>query len=349
VAEESRRKTAQTLIQDVRTAFWRMASTQKLSGDIDTILANARQALQNARKIEKERLQSPLDSLQYQKNLLEIIRNLENLSGNLRLAKTELASLLGLPSSQDFTLDVPENSLSELPELKLSIAQMEDLALQLRPELKQEIYNNRITAEETHIAMLRLLPGIEFRADYHRDDNSFLLNNSWHEISGLITYNLMDLIKAPARFDQIELEEKLGETRRLSVYMAVVTQVHLSYQQYLIAKHEYQRINELDMINQKIFHHINNAAKSKAKSQSEQIWVATDALMSRLQLLESYAGIQSSLGTIYLSMGLDPLPEWIEKYDVDTLASSIEAIDKQWQAGSFLNLRTEISQNTVNN
>ena len=121
---------------------------------------------------------------------------------------------------------------------------MENMALQLRPELREEIYNNRITAEETHKAILRLLPGIEFNASYNYDNNSYTLNNNWAELSGLITQNLVELITAPARFEQIDAEEQLGETRRLSVYMAVVTQVHLSYRQYLIAQHQYQRTNE---------------------------------------------------------------------------------------------------------
>jgi hypothetical protein len=57
--------------------------------------------------------------------------------------------------------------------------------------------------------------------------------------------------------------------------------------------------------------------------------------MSRLQLLEAYASIQSSLGRVYVSLGLDPLPEFIENYDIKTLANSIETVDKNWQAGRF--------------
>ena len=44
VAEENRRKTAQILMQDVRTAFWRMASTQQIEIEIETILSDARLA-----------------------------------------------------------------------------------------------------------------------------------------------------------------------------------------------------------------------------------------------------------------------------------------------------------------
>ncbi|MGZ5049624.1 MAG: TolC family protein [Methylobacter sp.] len=335
VAEESRRKTAQLLMQDVRTAFWRMAGTQQLEGEIDKILGRARQALKDAQGIETERLASPLSILQYQKDLLEIIRKLEELSETLRLAKTELASLLGVSPSQKFQLKLPENNSLNAPALSLPIENMEEMALQLRPELREEIYNNRITAEEAHKAMVRLLPGIEFRTGYNHDSNAYLLNNNWFELSGIISQNLMELISAPARFDQIDAQEKLGDTRRLSVYMAVLTQVHLSYQQFLVAQQQYKRTQELDTINQKITTHITNDADNEAKTELERIRAETNALMSHLQLLETYASIQSSLGRVYVSMGLDPLPAFIENYDIGTLAKSIEAVDKEWQAGKF--------------
>lgn len=335
VAEESRRKTAQLLMQDVRTAFWRMAGTQQLEGEIDKILGSAREALTDAQNIEAQRLAAPLEILQYEKDLLDIIRKLEELSETLRLAKTELASLLGVSPSQKFELKLPENNALQAPGFALAIDKMEAMALELRPELREEIYNNRITAEETHKAMLRLLPGIELRTGYNHDSNSYLLNNNWLELSGLISQNLMELISAPARFDQIDAQEKLGDTRRLSVYMAVITQVHLSYQQFLVAEQQYKRTQELDQVNQKISVHLNNDAENDAKTELERIQAATNALMSRLQLLEAYAGIQSSLGRVYVSLGLDPLPAFIENYDIKTLADSIEAVDKNWQAGKF--------------
>lgn len=335
VAEESRRKTAQLLMQDVRTAFWRMAGTQQLEGEIDSILGNARVALKAAQNIESERLAAPLAILQYQKDLLEIIRKLEELSETLRLAKTELASLLAISPSQKFQLKLPENSELKAPEFSLAIDKMEEMALQLRPELREEIYNNRITAEETHKAMLRLLPGVEFKTGYNHDSNSYLFSNNWLELSGIISQNLMELISAPARFSQIEAQEKLGDTRRLSVYMAVLTQVHLSYQQFLVAQQQYKRTQELDDITQKISKHISTDAENDAKTELERIRATTNALMSRLQLLETYASIQSSLGRVYVSLGLDPLPVFIENYDINTLASSIEAVDKNWQAGHF--------------
>lgn len=335
VAEENRRKTAQNLMQEVRASFWEAASSQLIAEEIERTLEKTRLALNDSRQIEREGLRSPLESLQYQRDLLELTRKLENLAENLKMAKVKLSSMLGLPPGTSFTLALPEQSFSALPSLDLTIAQMEELALRLRPELREELYQKRITAEETHKAIVRLLPGIELGASYNYDSNSYYLNNHWTELSGLITQNLTELISAPARFEQLDAEEKLGETRRLSVHMAVVTQVHLAYQQYMIARHQFLRSQELDQVNQKISSHISRAAQNNAKSELENIHYSTDALMSKLQKFESYALIQSALGKMFVSMGLDLLPSWLETPNLKTLTDSIESIDQRWLSGDF--------------
>ncbi|HZX29420.1 MAG TPA: TolC family protein, partial [Telluria sp.] len=67
IASERRRKAMHTLVQDVRTAFWRTVSAQKLRDEVRNTIAVAEAALTDARKAEQERIRSPLDSLRYQR------------------------------------------------------------------------------------------------------------------------------------------------------------------------------------------------------------------------------------------------------------------------------------------
>ncbi|MDZ5461529.1 hypothetical protein [Azohydromonas lata] len=60
IAEERRRKALHILMQDVRTAFWRTASAQKLRNEVHAPLADAATALEDARKAEAGRLQASL-------------------------------------------------------------------------------------------------------------------------------------------------------------------------------------------------------------------------------------------------------------------------------------------------
>ena len=163
----------------------------------------------------------------------------------------------------------------------------------------------------------------------------YLFSNNWLDSSGIISQNLMELISAPARFSQIEASGKAGDTRRLSVYMAVLTQVHLSYQQFLARSSNISAPRNW-MTSPRRFQNISaRMPRMTPKLSWNRIRATTNALMSRLQLLETYASIQSSLGRVYVSLGLDPLPVFIENYDINTLASSIEAVDKTGRPGTF--------------
>jgi outer membrane protein TolC len=97
ISGEKRRKAMHVLMQDVRTAYWRAASAQQLRGDVEKTLAMAEEALVDSRKAEAERLRNPLDSLRYQRQLLENLRLLEAIDQELSSARLELASLINAP------------------------------------------------------------------------------------------------------------------------------------------------------------------------------------------------------------------------------------------------------------
>jgi len=333
---ENRRKISHNIIKDLRTAFWKALSAQRMSARIDPVLADARSALQKAEQAEAEKLRSPLDALRYRKSLLEIVRRLEALLDQQRLAKSELAGLINLPPNQDFQLaDDTNNPWPVISKPKLSIEQMDELALQLRPELRQEMYQTRIGADEVKKAMLRMLPGVEFQLGGNYDSNSYLLNQNWGSIGAQISKNLFELLSAPTAIATAETQESLAHTKRLAAYMAIITQVRMSQQQLDLAENQLQRTTELDDINQKIHHHVLNSELAEALSSLERVRISVDSVLSALQKHQAYADSQEALAKLYVSLGFDPLPQTIENGSVDTLAKAIEIIDKEWQHGQF--------------
>ena len=177
IGQEERRKVIQSLLQDVRRAFWRAASAQRLSGQIAESIRAAEAALPDARKVETEGLRSPVNSLRYQKALLDLIRQLEGAQSLLAVSKTELAQLINLPPGQPYSLAVPRDL--RVKSVPLPIGQMEETALLLNPDIRELSYQKRISVDETHKALLRLLPGITFSYDPNYDSNSFLVNHYW--------------------------------------------------------------------------------------------------------------------------------------------------------------------------
>ena len=107
IASQKRRKVIHELLQDVRDAYWKAVSAQLLGSKIEAVRRDAEQALADARQVEKERLQPLLQTLRYQKALLDVIAKLETLEQDLGQAKPRLAALMNIPFGEDFTLLAP--------------------------------------------------------------------------------------------------------------------------------------------------------------------------------------------------------------------------------------------------
>lgn len=223
IVQERRRKVVQTIIQDVRSAYWRAVAAQRLLDRIDALMARVDGARKDSQQMSQQRIGDPVQALGYQRALIEASRQLEEQRRALSLAKTELATLINLPLGTELTLAAPEGY--DVPELKVGLEQLEQQALASRPELREQDYQARISAAETRKAMLRLLPGLEFSAGGHYDSNSFLVNNRWADYGVKVTWNLFNVLSAPAAIDVAKAGEDVNVARRQAMSMAILAQL----------------------------------------------------------------------------------------------------------------------------
>jgi outer membrane protein, multidrug efflux system len=313
IGHEERRKVIQTLLQDVRRAFWRAASAQRLSHQIADSIEAAEAALPNARKVETEGLRSPVDSLRYQKALLDLIRQLEGAQALLTVSKIELAQLINLPPDQPYSLAVPHDL--RLDSVHVPIGQMEETALLLNPDIRELSYQKRISVDETHKALLKLLPGITFSYDPNYDSNSFLVNHYWATSAVRLGGYLSNLLTFPVTYRRAENAEHLADLKREAMSMAVLAKLHIAYQQYLDASRAFRRAQQVADVDQRLYEQIRNRNATDVGGDLERISAQVSAEISQLQRYQAYAETQAALGRVYAALGIDPLPE-----DVDTLS-----------------------------
>lgn len=162
IAVEKRRKAMHLLMQDVRTAYWRAASAQKLRDEVSRTITLAEEALADSRKVETERVRSPIDALRYQRQLLENLRLLEAINQELLSAQVDLASLINAPLGQDITIADTEVSTHSSTAVNLPLAKLEEVALRNNADLRESHYNARIAREETRKVMVRMFPNVSF-------------------------------------------------------------------------------------------------------------------------------------------------------------------------------------------
>lgn len=330
VAQERRRKTVHLVIQQVRQAYWQAVGAQQLETKIGPVLAQARQALNDSRKIEAEKLQAPLETLNYQRQLLDIIRQLEAIHAELSQAKPRLASLMNLEPGKPFALVVPEKL--DVPELALPMERMEEIALLNRPELMEARYNERISLAETRKAVARLLPGVELSLGAHYDSNSYLVNNTWRDLGLRVSWNLMNLLNANSILGAAEAQREVATRQRLAVSMAVLTQTHVAFLEYNGRQRQYSLSSEMDQVEQRILSQSRNATRSDAQGQLQEVRAAASALMSQLRLYQSYGALQGAYGQVLASLGMDPLPPTLASRDLGAVRQAMQGMDTRWAA-----------------
>lgn len=330
IASERRRKAMHALVQDVRTAFWRTASAQKLYGDVRSSIALAENALQDAQKSEAERVRSPIDSLRYQRQLLENLRLLESIEQELASGRIELAQLIDAPLGQHLEVQEPDNALDKSL-LAMPVENMEELALAQNADIREQHYTSRIAVEETRRTLLRMFPNLSFNYGVNHDNDSYLINNTWNQTGVQLSYNVFNLFSAPSRKRMADAGVKLADQQRIATQMAVLTQVHLSRLQYQSALHQYELADRIAQADAKIAEHTKNRELAETRSKLDQVAENTTAILSLLRRYQSLAQLQSAGGKLQATLGLEPEIGSVSDRSLPELTREVGASLAQWQ------------------
>ncbi|EJL04200.1 MULTISPECIES: TolC family protein [Pseudomonas] len=333
IVQERRRKVINTIVQDVRSAYWRAMAAERLLKQIDSLMARVETARGNSQSMSEQRIGDPVQALGYQRSLIQATRQLEEQRRALSLAKTELATLINLPLGTDLTLATQDEY--EIPELKVDLARLEQEALASRPELREQDYQTRITAAETRKAMLRLLPGLEFSAGGHYDSNSFLVEQGWADYGVKVTWNLFNVISAPAAIDVAKAGEEVATARRQAMSIAVLAQLYVANANYREALRQFKTSQQLSDIDGQIVGQLRSRHQAAGIGELDLIQGELNTLQADLRRDLAYADLRNAYGQIFASAGLDPLPNEVQSTQVQSIATALANREAAWAQGDI--------------
>jgi outer membrane protein TolC len=305
VAAEHRRKAMHTLIQDVRTAFWRAAGAQKLRGDVRAAIELAEEALVDARKAESERVRSPLDSLRYQRQVLENVRLLEAIDHDLATAKVELAHLINAPLVLDLKVAEPNDSLSRTL-LEMPVEQMEESAVLNNADLREQFYGARIARDESEKVMLRLFPNLALNAGVRYDSDRFLIHHDWSEAGAQLSWSLLNLLSLPAQKKFAAAGIALADQRRVATQMAVLAQIHVARLQYISAYQQFVRADAIYSVDERINKIISAGETAQTQSKLDRVSSNTTTILSLLRRYQALALAHAAASKLQATMGSEP-------------------------------------------
>lgn len=337
IAEEMRRKVVSRVIEDVRTAYWRAVSADRLIGRLRRLEGRIRRAQANARSSIADRQTSPITAATYERELVEIKRTIQELQRDLSVARSQLAALMNLKPGTPFRLSGTGSArLSH----SMPVREMIATALHNRSELKEVWYQRRINHHELDAALLELLPGLTPYAGTNYDSNDFLYNNNWLSWGAKASWNLLRVVQYPAKRRVIEAQDDLLDARSLALTMAVITQVHVSRIRYMQFAKELATANEFLEAQRRLVQLMRAEATASRISEQTLIREEMNTLIAEAKRDITHAGLQSAYASMYTSMGLDPYAGMLDReLDVKSLAGRLKGI---WAVGGSIQSASRI-------
>ena len=320
IANEKRRTAMHTLVQNVRSAYWRALAAESLAGRVRTTINDAEKALKESQKLSVELISAPDQPLRYQRNLLENLRLLESVERELASSRIELTKLIGSLPGARFRLVEPA---ADLRPLKVGLDKMEERALLHNAGLRERFFNARIAAEDTRKAILKLLPGISFDYGYYSDDDRYLVNNEWSAAGVSISYNLFNLLSAKGRREAANKNVALAEARRMALQMAVVAQVHLASHQYTDALRQFRRADQIFNVDKRLGEIVRGKFESNTTSEQAKIAANVTTILSELRRYQAMAKFQEAVGQLQSTLGMEPVVGSLDEIELGDIKAQV--------------------------
>lgn len=308
---EAKRKIVNRLVEDVRTAYWRAVSYERLVSRMRALEGRVRSALRDTRALSSSGETSPLIALTYERELITVQREIQTLEGELKLAKNQLAALMNIRPGSNFSLESPKrrNAKLGLPENAETLYEM---AAANRPEMREVQYEHRVNEKEVQVALLELLPSFNLYAGLNHDSNDTLEDSNWVSYGAKVSWNLLKLATIPAVKRQVGAKRELLDRKALSVAMAVMTQVHISRVRFAHLQKSYGTASALSNVQHRILKQVRAETFADKTSQQLLIREEMNTLLADAKQDMVYADLQNAYANVYASLGINPFPAGID-------------------------------------
>jgi hypothetical protein len=290
----------------------------------------AEDALSDARKAEAERVRSPLDSLRYQRQVLENVRLLEAIDHDLATARVELAHLINAPLAFDLVVQEPSEALDRTL-LDMPVDRMEETAIEHNADLREQFYNAKIARDETRKILLRFLPNLSLNFDQRYDSDRFLVHHDWNEAGAQLSFNLLNLLSLPAQRRMADAGVSLADQRRVATQMAVLAQVHIARLQYASAWQQFERADAIYSVDDRISKIISAGESAQTQSKLDRVSSYTTTILSLLRRYQALALMHSAGSKLQASMGVEPDVPSVREASLDELKAVARDFLRQGQ------------------
>jgi len=342
IATERRRKALHNLVQDVRTAYWRVVAAEKLGQSIRDTMSEAESALKASESAEASAMRSPLEPLRFQRQLLENLRMLELVEHELSSARVELSTLAALPAGSSFTVVEPQAQINT-KWLDMNPADMELQAVVNNPDMRESLYNARIARDEAKKAIVKMFPGVSFSYGARTTNDEYIVNQRWNEVGAQLSFNLLGVLSAPTAKRLADMGISMADQRQVATQMAVISQVHIARLNYANAAKQYMRADKIAKVDGRMAEVVTARAKAESQSRQESVAQQTASILSALRRYQALSNAQAAASRLQATLGLEPAVQAAQSMPLPEVVQAVQKSLRTWEAAELPKLPAGLS------
>jgi outer membrane protein TolC len=109
----------------------------------------------------------------------------------------------------------------------------------------------------------------------------------------------------------------------------------VAWQQLGRSRTQYLEAAELDSIEGRIYDQVVAQSENNAASKVDRVRAQASRIVAELTRARAYADMQNALASLYVSVGIDPLPQSVPDYSLKTLTTAVSAVNRRIEGGMF--------------
>lgn len=331
IAKEQERKAFQDIIRQVNAAYWRAVTAEQLMVRVRAMAQDLQSAVRESRDMERTGTTDVPSAVAFRREIIESVRQVLTIQRELHTARNELAELINIRPGTKFELAQPKTG-RRMPRLPMSLRKMETFALEMRPELRIEDYNERVSEWQAREALYRMLPGLSADIGQNYSSESTNLAPNWINTGYRLGMNLFSLFSGSAEIETAQRRGALARQRRLAVSLAVLTQLHLANIEFRNAVQQMRLTSEIAESDRRLVRLIRADRAFMKHDFFEAVRVATQQLRSEMEEQTAYVELMSSHAELMHAIGMDVVPETIPLRDISKLTEDIGEMIALWQS-----------------
>ncbi len=294
------------IVEETRSVYWRAVALERLGSAVSRLDREVNSAVALSRAASRDQKIDPMVPINYQRDILNSQRELNLLQVSLAGATDQLKQSIGLPHIEQIRLDDTRHVLT-LP--VSSAADDVAIALRQRPEIRQHLYDLRITEDEVNATLLQLLPGVTLSKTFASDSNSYLQHSNWISWGTKVAGNLIHLVRLPADLDAIDAQQRVHRQNALATAATIAMQVHVARARMAVQMRAYRDAGRFAEVQRQLLYQVRTSVELNKVGRQALAREKLATLLAEIRAIVAFAELHAAFAAYATARGDAPIED----------------------------------------